>query len=290
MLQSADLCLSLHWSPGLRGRGRAAFPEAIIWAAELLWLSQFVPWVLNSFWGLWRGAACMHPHPPAKWVSPHRTESRAGTLPTSVIKALSEPFYLHLLQGSFLSHKSIWDGKWSFLVCVYRTWSKGRVTGHNQAHQESSHYRLMMYSLGPALVRVSVLPCPDPDCHSFPYAAYSTFPFDSSEKAGKKSWFNHGKESLSLTFLEMGTHKQQIIISVKRSRTHTCWIWLKRWQDTNLIIRNEYDKSCAQTGTRTTCSPITLSTARNVSPQQPMNHSIKILICSILLVIQAPVW
>lgn len=81
---------------------------------------------------------------------------------------------------------------------------------------------------------------------------------------------------------EMGTHKQQTIISVKRSETHCC-IWLKRWQDTNLIIRNEYDKSCAQPGTRTTCSLITLSTARNVSPQPPINHSIKTLIHCILL-------
>lgn len=157
------------------------------------------------------------------------------------------------------------------------------MTGHNHVHQESSQYRLVTYSLVAALVRVSILPCADPDCHSFLYAAYSTFPFDSSVKTEEKSWFNHGKESLPLTFPEMGTHKQQIIISVKRSGTHTCWIWLKRWEDTNLIIRNEYDNSCAQTGTRTTCSLITLSTARNVSPQQPVNHSIKILVCSILL-------
>lgn len=88
---------------------------------------------------------------------------------------------------------------------------------------------------------------PDPSCHSFQHAAYSTFPFDSSVKAEKESWSNHEKESHSLTCPAMGTHKQQTIISVKRSRTHCC-IWLKRWQDTNLIIRNEYDKSLLRLG------------------------------------------
>lgn len=135
----------------------------------------------------------------------------------------------------------------------------------------------MMYSLGPALIRVSVLPCPDPSYHSSQHAACSTFPLDSSVKA--ESWSNHEKVTCS----EMGTHKQQTIISVKRSGSNNYWIYLKTWQDTNLINRNEYDRNCAQTGTWTTCFPIILFNCKKYFPPTTQNYSIKILICSILL-------
>lgn len=125
--------------------------------------------------------------------------------------------------------------------------SNSRITGQNQAHQEFLQCTLTMHSLGPALVRVSRLLCTDPNRHSFQNVAYSTFPSDSSVrgKLKKKSWYNHGKESLSLTFPWNG--------NTWAAKHYLCQ---KEWNSSLLHSAEEGTrqqshiiKSCAQTGT-----------------------------------------
>lgn len=138
IIQDAAKCWPLPITAVLtwiQGRGRAAFLEAIISSEAFLWLSQYPACSFLS--GHCEG--CSLPAPTAiSQVSPTAQDSQAGTLPTSVIKALSQQ--LTCTDYKVLSYNINPFKTGNSLFCF--VFIEHGVKAGSQVHQESSQVQI----------------------------------------------------------------------------------------------------------------------------------------------------